>query len=70
MHAGFMFLERGSIRGKNRRNVMMKTFLGLCIAAIMFYVIGYGLAFGSFKKFGGKTMFAGDDIDANRNWCF
>ena len=66
-----MFLEAGGIRRKNQRSTMTKAFLGICISAIMFYLIGYGIAFGyNHKAFAGSTMFAGKDIDANRNWVF
>lgn len=71
MQAGFMFLEMGSVARKNLRNAMVKSYLSICISAIMFYMIGYGLAFGvNDGKFGGHTMFAGKGIDSNRNWCF
>ncbi len=71
MQMGFMFLEAGGIRRKNARNSMVKSFVGICMSAITFYLIGYGLGFGNnHQKFGGTTMFAGDHIDANRNWCF
>ena len=71
MQVGFMFMELGGIRRKNQMNSMTKAFLGICISALMFYFIGYGLGFGNNHKiFSGTTMFAGNKIDANRNWCF
>lgn len=71
MQAGFMLLEMGSVGRKNLRNAMVKTYLSICISAIMFYTIGYGLAFGDNDgKFGGSTMFAGKHINSNRSWCF
>jgi Amt family ammonium transporter len=66
-----MLLEAGGFRRKNHRNAMMKSFVSVCISAIMFYLIGYGIAFGNnHKLFVGTTMFAGDHLDANRNWAF
>ncbi len=71
MQAGFMFLEMGTVGKKNLRNSIVKSYLGICISAIMFYVIGYGIGFGvNGGKFAGSTMFAGNGIDANKNWCF
>lgn len=66
-----MFLEVGGIRRKNSRNSIGKSFIGICMSSIMFYLIGYGIGFGTNHKiFAGSSMFAGDKIDANRNWAF
>ena len=46
MQAGFAMLEVGSIRAKNAQNVLMKNIVDLCIAALTWYFIGYGFAFG------------------------
>jgi ammonium transporter, Amt family len=47
MQMGFMFLEAGSIRRKNLSNSMTKAFVGICMSAITFYLIGYGIGFGA-----------------------
>lgn len=47
MHAGFAMVESGFTRSKNTLNILMKNFLTICIAAILFFAAGYGIMFGS-----------------------
>jgi Amt family ammonium transporter len=47
MQAGFALLESGSTRAKNSINVMMKNFIDVCLATLVFWTVGYGLMFGS-----------------------
>ncbi|MFD1415317.1 ammonium transporter [Oceanobacillus jeddahense] len=47
MHAGFAMVESGFTRSKNTLNILMKNFLTICIAAILFFIAGYGIMFGS-----------------------
>lgn len=47
MQFGFLLLEAGFVRAKNSVNVAQKNFVDLFIAVICFYVIGFGLMFGS-----------------------
>lgn len=47
MQAGFALLESGMARAKNAVNVMMKNFMDVCAGSILFWLIGYGLMFGS-----------------------
>ncbi|SET15554.1 ammonium transporter [Oceanobacillus limi] len=47
MHAGFAMVESGFTRSKNSLNILMKNFITISVAAILFYVVGYGLMFGS-----------------------
>jgi Amt family ammonium transporter len=54
MQVGFMFLEIGFSRGKNAGTVVAKVLTNFSIAAIMFWAVGFALAFGSEKSgFGG-----------------
>ena len=46
MQAGFAFLEAGLTRMKNVGHVAAKNVLVLGIASIVYYLVGYGLAFG------------------------
>jgi len=46
MQAGFALLEAGSTRAKNSINVMMKNFIDVCLASLVFWAVGYGLMFG------------------------
>lgn len=47
MHAGFAMVESGFTRAKNSLNIIMKNFLTISIAAILFYLVGYGIMFGT-----------------------
>ncbi|MEM9088980.1 MAG: ammonium transporter, partial [Cyanobacteria bacterium P01_F01_bin.53] len=42
MQAGFLCLEAGSTRSKNRINVVIKNFTDLGLSVIIFWAIGYG----------------------------
>ena len=54
MQAGFAFLEIGFSRGKNAGTVIAKILTNYSIAAVMYYVIGFALAFGPGKLVGTK----------------
>ncbi len=47
MQAGFALLEGGMVRSKNTVNVVMKNYTDMCFGAIAFWLVGYGLLFGS-----------------------
>ena len=67
MQAGFALLESGSTRAKNSINVMMKNYVDVCMATLVFWVVGYGMMFGdSAGGFIGVSGFAfstGNDQD-------
>ncbi|MFL5929663.1 MAG: ammonium transporter [Gaiellaceae bacterium] len=46
MQAGFAFLEAGLTRMKNAGHIAAKNVLVLGIASIVYYLVGYGIAFG------------------------
>ncbi len=46
MQAGFALVEGGLVRAKNSINVIMKIYLGTCLIGMVFWLVGYGLAFG------------------------
>lgn len=46
MHAGFAFLELGTVRTKNQVNALSKILGDFCISAIAYYFIGYQFAYG------------------------
>lgn len=46
MQAGFALVEGGLVRAKNSINVIMKIYLGTCLIGVVFWAVGYGLAFG------------------------
>lgn len=47
MQAGFLCLEAGSTRSKNRINVIIKNLTDLGLSVLIFWALGYGLMFGS-----------------------
>lgn len=47
MQAGFALLEAGFTRSKNTVNIIMKNLMDFCIAAITFWMIGWGFAYGT-----------------------
>src|SRR5687767_13684144 len=55
MQAGFAFLEAGLTRMKNVGHVAAKNVLVLGIASIVYYLVGYGIAFGD----GGNAVVGG-----------
>ena len=47
MQAGFALLEGGAARAKNAVNVIMKNYGDLCFGLLAFWLVGFGLMFGS-----------------------
>ncbi|MBM7702624.1 ammonium transporter [Metabacillus iocasae] len=47
MHAGFAMVETGFTRSKNALNILMKNMLTVSIASVLYFVVGYGIMFGS-----------------------
>ncbi len=46
MHAGFAFLELGTVRQKNQVNALVKILTDFAVSAIAYFFIGYGIAYG------------------------
>ncbi|CAB4657886.1 unannotated protein [freshwater metagenome] len=46
MQAGFALVEAGLTRGKNVANIFMKNLMDFCIGALLFFAVGYAVAFG------------------------
>ena len=46
MHAGFAFLEVGTVRRKNQVNALMKILCDFSTSTIVYFFIGYGVAYG------------------------
>lgn len=46
MHAGFAFLEVGTVRSKNQVNALVKIIVDFAISTIAYFFIGYGVAYG------------------------
>ena len=46
MHAGFAFLELGTVRKKNQVNALVKILVDFAVSAIVYFFVGYGIAYG------------------------
>jgi ammonium transporter, Amt family len=46
MHAGFAFLELGTVRGKNQVNALVKILCDFAVSTLAYFLIGYGIAYG------------------------
>lgn len=46
MHAGFAFLEVGTVRRKNQVNALVKIMVDFSVSTIAYFFIGYGVAYG------------------------
>ena len=60
MHAGFAFLELGTVRKKNQVNALVKILVDFSVSAVMYFVVGYTVAYGT-------TFFVGAEQLAARN---
>jgi len=45
MHAGFAFLEVGTVRKKNQVNALVKIIVDFAVSTIAYFFIGYGIAY-------------------------
>ena len=68
MQAGFALVEAGLTRAKNVANIFMKNLMDFCVGALLFFAVGYAIAFGgdftgAGKYIGGDGWFlAGDGV--------
>ena len=60
MHAGFAFLELGTVRRKNQVNALVKILVDFSVSAVVYFLIGYSVAYGS-------SFFVGAEQLAARN---
>ena len=60
MHAGFAFLELGTVRKKNQVNALVKILVDFSISTVVYFAVGYSVAYGT-------TFFVGADVLSQRN---
>lgn len=58
MHAGFAFLELGTVRKKNQVNALVKILVDFSVSAIVYFFIGYTVAYGVQFFSGAETLAA------------
>ena len=54
MHAGFAFLELGTVRKKNQVNALVKILVDFAVSTIAYFFIGYSIAYGVKHPFNGN----------------
>ncbi|MYE26217.1 MAG: ammonium transporter, partial [Chloroflexi bacterium] len=52
MQAGFAMLEGGMIRETGVVNSLAENFMDACVTGIVFFIVGFGIAFGSAESSG------------------
>jgi Amt family ammonium transporter len=60
MHAGFAFLELGTVRKKNQVNALVKILIDFAVSTIAYFFIGYSIAYG-------VNFFASAEVLAQKN---
>ena len=63
MHAGFAFLEVGTVRKKNQVNALVKILVDFSVSTIAYFFVGYGVAYGVSFLAGAETLAAGGGYD-------
>jgi Amt family ammonium transporter len=58
MHAGFAFLELGTVRRKNQVNALMKILVDFAVSAVAYFFIGYTLSYGTTFFHGAEALAA------------
>ena len=58
MHAGFAFLELGTVRKKNQVNALVKILVDFSISTVVYFVIGYSVAYGTHFFVGAEQLAA------------
>ena len=56
MHAGFAFLELGTVRKKNQVNALVKILVDFAVSTIAYFFIGYTIAYGVQFMSGAETL--------------
>src|SRR6476469_949932 len=56
MHAGFAFLELGTVRKKNQVNALVKILTDFALSTIAYFFIGYAVAYGIHFFAGAQTL--------------
>lgn len=56
MHAGFAFLELGTVRKKNQVNALVKILVDFAVSTVVYFVVGYSVAYGTSFFVGAETL--------------
>lgn len=58
MHAGFAFLELGTVRKKNQVNALVKILVDFSVSTVVYFLVGYGVAYGTHFFVGAEELAA------------
>jgi ammonium transporter, Amt family len=58
MHAGFAFLELGTVRKKNQVNALVKILADFSVSTVAYFLVGYTVAYGTSFFVGGEQLAA------------
>ena len=58
MHAGFAFLELGTVRKKNQVNALVKILVDFSVSTVAYFLVGYWVAYGTSFFVGAETLAA------------
>lgn len=58
MHAGFAFLELGTVRRKNQVNALVKILADFSVSTVVYFVVGYSVAYGTHFFVGAEQLAA------------
>ncbi len=58
MHAGFAFLELGTVRKKNQVNALVKILVDFSVSTVAYFLVGYGVAYGTSFLIGAQELAA------------
>ncbi len=56
MHAGFAFLELGTVRKKNQVNALVKILVDFAVSTVVYFFVGYTVAYGVSFFTGAETL--------------
>jgi Amt family ammonium transporter len=63
MHAGFAFLELGTVRKKNQVNALVKILVDFSVSTVAYFAIGYTVAYGTSFFVGAEQLAARNGYD-------
>jgi len=58
MHAGFAFLELGTVRKKNQVNALVKILVDFAVSTLVYFMLGYTVAYGTHFFTGAEALAA------------
>ena len=58
MHAGFAFLELGTVRRKNQVNALVKILADFSVSTVVYFAVGYSVAYGTHFFLGAEQLAA------------